>query len=124
MDENTFFRTRENGGTLISTAYKLALDMIRKDYPISEWNIYLFHFSDGDNWSNEDTKLCMDLLTNEIMPASNQFAYGQVESRYGSGQFFKDLLERFPEDERLVATRIAGKDDIYESIKRFFKAGR
>jgi uncharacterized protein len=124
VDENTFFRTRENGGTLISTAYKLALDIVREEYPVNDWNIYLFHFSDGDNWSNEDTKLCMELLTNDIMPISNQFAYGQVESRYGSGQFFKDLLEHFPGDERIIATRIAGKDDIYESIKKFFGSGR
>lgn len=124
VDENTFFKTRENGGTLISTAYKLALQMVKEEYPISDWNIYLFHFSDGDNWSNEDTKLCMDLLANELLPISNQFAYGQVESRYGSGQFFKDILERFPTDEKVVANRIAGKGDIYGAIKKFFGAGR
>jgi sporulation protein YhbH len=124
VDESTFFKTRENGGTLISTAYKLALQMIKEEYPVNDWNIYLFHFSDGDNWSNEDTKLCLDLLTSEILPVSNQFAYGQVESRYGSGQFFKDILERFGNDEKVVANRIAGKGDIYEAIKKFFGAGR
>jgi uncharacterized protein len=124
VDEETFFRTRENGGTLISTAYKLALDVVEKDYPANDWNIYMFHFSDGDNWSNEDTKLCLELMTEKIFPITNQFAYGQVESRYGSGQFFKDLLEAFPDNERLVATRIAGREDIYDAIGRFFKAGR
>jgi uncharacterized protein len=124
VDEDTFFRTRENGGTLISTAYKLALDIVEKDYPVDDWNIYLFHFSDGDNWSNEDTKLCLDLMKEKMIPGSNQFAYGQVESRYGSGQFFKDLLEAFPDDERVVATRIAGREDIYDAIGRFFSGGR
>lgn len=62
VDENTFYHTRESGGTLISSAYKLCLDLISKEYPIDEWNIYVFHFSDGDNWSAEDTKLCVDLL--------------------------------------------------------------
>ena len=124
VDEDTFFKTRENGGTLISTAYKLALDILEKDYPADGWNVYVFHFSDGDNWSNEDTKVCMELLKEKMIPATNQFAYGQVESRYGSGQFFKDLEENFPDEERLVSTRIAGKEDIYASIGRFFKAGR
>jgi len=124
VDENTFFKTRENGGTLISTAYKLALDMVDKDYPSDDWNIYMFHFSDGDNWSNEDTKICMELLKEKILPVTNQFAYGQVESRYGSGQFFKDLLEVFPDEQSVVATRIAGRDDIYDAIGRFFKEGR
>ena len=124
VDENTFFRTRENGGTLISTAYKLALDILEQEYPVDDWNVYLFHFSDGDNWSNEDTKLCLELLKEKMLPISNQFSYGQVESRYGSGQFFKDLMENFQEEEKVVSTRIGGRDDIYGAIDDFFKAGR
>ncbi|EQC51812.1 DUF444 family protein, partial [Bacteriovorax sp. DB6_IX] len=57
VDEETFFRTRESGGTLISSALKLCRDIIQSDYNPDEWNIYPFHFSDGDNWSTEDTKL-------------------------------------------------------------------
>lgn len=124
VDENTFYRTRESGGTLISSAYKMFLDIIHKDYPPQQWNIYPFHFSDGDNWSNEDSQLCLDLLQNEIFPIVNQFSYGQVESKYGSGQFFKDLLEKFSEQERLVACRVQNREGIYESIKEFFATGR
>jgi sporulation protein YhbH len=124
VDENTFYRTRESGGTLISSAYKMFLDIIHRDYPPQQWNIYPFHFSDGDNWSNEDSQLCLDLLKNEIFPIVNQFSYGQVESKYGSGQFFKDLLEKFSEEERLVACRVQNREGIYESIKQFFTTGR
>ena len=124
VDEDTFYRTRESGGTLISSAYKLALDMIKKDYPASDWNIYPFHFSDGDNWSTEDTKICLDMVQNELLPVCNQFSYGQVESRYGSGQFFKDILERFNGEEKIVASRIADREGIYESIKQFLGGGR
>ena len=54
-DRDTFFRTRESGGTMISSAYKLCAKMIENDFPPSEWNIYPFHFSDGDNWWVDDT---------------------------------------------------------------------
>ncbi len=124
VDENTFYRVRESGGTLISSAYKLALDMLKQDYPVGNWNTYVFHFSDGDNWSGEDTKLCLDMLKNEMLPIVNQFSYGQVESRYGSGQFFKDLIERFPSEEKIVASRIADREGIYDSIKHFLGTGR
>ena len=124
VDEDTFYRTRESGGTLISSAYRLCMDMIRSDYPSADWNIYPFHFSDGDNWSSEDTKICLDLVSEDMIPIVNQFSYGQVESRYGSGQFFKDLLERFASHDRVVATRIADKEGIYESIKTFLGGGR
>ncbi len=89
VDEDTFFKTSESGGTLISSAYKLAQQMIEKDYPVHEWNIYPFHFSDGDNWSGEDTRLCIRLLREFFNPNCNVFCYGQVESKYGSGQFLK-----------------------------------
>jgi hypothetical protein len=62
VDEDTFFKTSESGGTLISSAYKIAQEMIEKDYSPHEWNIYPFHFSDGDNWSGEDTRFCVRLL--------------------------------------------------------------
>jgi uncharacterized sporulation protein YeaH/YhbH (DUF444 family) len=51
VDRDTFFHTRESGGTMISSAYKLCRDLIKSDYPPSAWNIYPFHFTDGDNWS-------------------------------------------------------------------------
>src|SRR5690606_28274772 len=46
VDRDTFFRTRESGGTMISSAYKLCAKIIEEDYPASSWNIYPFHFSD------------------------------------------------------------------------------
>lgn len=124
VDEDTFYRTRESGGTLISSAYKLAMEMIKKDYPQADWNIYPFHFSDGDNWSSEDTNMCLAMLAQEMLPVVNQFSYAQVESRYGSGQFFKDLLERFGTEKKVVANRIPDKDSIYQSIKEFLGTGR
>ncbi|RZA00421.1 MAG: DUF444 family protein, partial [Proteobacteria bacterium] len=95
VDEKTFYSTRESGGTLISSAYKLCQKLIETSYPPEQWNIYAFHFSDGDNWSGEDTKVCFDLMTQQLFPKINLFCYGQVESRYGSGQFLKDLHEQY-----------------------------
>jgi len=124
VDQDTFYHTRESGGTLISSAYKLCNDIIDKEFPVNEWNIYAFHFSDGDNWSGEDTKLCVDLLRNELLIKTNMFCYGQVESRYGSGQFIKDLLEHFKEEERLVTSKIESKEAIYRSLKEFLGKGK
>ena len=125
VDEETFFKTRESGGTLISSAYKLCEQIINQDYPPSDWNIYPFHFSDGDNWSTEDTKLCIDLMKESLLAKVNVFCYGQVDSRYGSGQFYKDLLEFFgPESEQVITSRIENKDGILASIKDFLGKGK
>jgi uncharacterized protein len=124
VDRDTFFHTRESGGTMISSAYRLASEIVRKDYDPSQWNIYAFHFSDGDNWSADDTRACIELLRTDLLGKVNQFAYGQVESPYGSGQFIKDLREAFGEDDRVALSEIADKDAIYSSIKDFLGRGR
>ena len=124
VDRETFFSTRESGGTMISSAYQLAAELIEKDFSPTEWNIYPFHFSDGDNWSVDDTLICIDLLKNKLLPASNMFCYGQVDSPYGSGQFVKDLREHFPEDDRLITSEINDRDEIIESIREFLGKGR
>ncbi len=124
VDEDTFFRTSESGGTLISSAYKLCQQIIGEDYPSSSWNIYPFHFSDGDNWSGEDTRICINLLRSFFLPNVNQFSYGQVESKYGSGQFLRDLTKEFPNEERLTVSKIENRDKIMNSIKDFLGKGR
>ncbi len=124
VDENTFFRTSESGGTLISSAYKLCQQIIETDYPINEWNIYPFHFSDGDNWSGEDTRLCIKMLKDFFIPNTNMFCYGQVESKYGSGQFLKDLQKEFPNQEQIVLSQIENRDKILDSIKDFLGKGK
>jgi len=124
VDRDTFFRTRESGGTLISTAYKLCADIIENEYPYADWNIYPFHFSDGDNATRSDTRLCMELLKDRIIPVSNQYSYAQVESVYGSGQFIKDLRGTFEGEEAVVLSRIPDRDHIMESIKELLGKGR
>ncbi len=124
VDRETFFHTRESGGTMISSAYTLCADMIAADYGGAEWNVYPFHFSDGDNWSNDDTRLCLDILKNRILPAVNQFSYGQVESPYGSGQFIKDLREGMDKEEKLVLSEIRDREAIVQSIRDFLGKGR
>ena len=124
VDRDTFFRTKESGGTIISTAYEKAIEILDNDYGESEWNVYMFQFSDGDNWSNEDNKKCVSLLDDVMLPRSNLFCYGQVESPYGSGQFIKELHEHFPDNPNVALSNIPNKEAIIDSIKEFLGKGK
>ena len=124
VDEHTFYHTRESGGTRISTAYHVAAQSIEMSFPPSDWNIYLFQFSDGDNWG-EDNRQSLALLENKLIPASNLFCYGQVESPYGSGEFLRSLKKHFGDnEEKLVLAEIASKDAIYDCLRTFLGTGR
>ena len=124
--EDVFYRIRESGGTLISSAYKQAAALIAQEFNPQDWNVYLFHFSDGDNWSQSDTQICLQLLEDELLPAVNLFGYGQTESRYGSGQFLKDLQQRFdPKSvEKVITSQIAERAQIVDTLKTFLGKGR
>ena len=123
VDEHTFYHTRESGGTRISTAYELAAKIIDSRYPPSDWNVYAFHFSDGDNLGDDNPK-CLEILKNQIIPKVNLFGYGQVESPYGSGEFYEHVNELVASNENVVATRVPDREAILGSIKEFLKTGK
>jgi len=120
VDAHTFFHVRESGGTRISSAYEMCRDIIRKDYPVEEWNLYAFHFSDGENFGDEDDRRCADLLKHELLPQMNLFCYGQVQS--GGGRLFMDTLSEV-RDEKLATAKINDDEDIYAAIKTFLGKG-
>jgi sporulation protein YhbH len=122
VDRETFYHTRESGGTRISSAYRLGRKIIEEHFPPNEWNIYCFHFSDGDNWG-EDNEMCLSVLQEGLLPIANLFCYGQVESPYGSGEFLREL-EHLEEQDNLVLSEIPDKDAIFDSIKQFLGKGK
>jgi len=124
VDRETFFRIRESGGTVISSAYELTRRIIQERYAPEEWNLYLFHFTDGENYSRQDTAKCMDMLEKTLLPAVNLFGYGQVESYGTSGDFYEALSKRFPGDERVALSRIPDRNAIVDSIKCFLGRGK
>ena len=124
VDRETFFHVREDGGTKISSAFKCCHELLEKHYNPDEWNVYLFHFSDGDNSSESDSRECCKILSEHLLPRANQFGYCQVASAYGSGAFINTLRDQLADVENMVTTRVNTKDDIYDSIKEFFTEGR
>jgi hypothetical protein len=124
VDKHTFYHLREDGGTKISSAYRLAIELMQRHYNPADWNIYMFHFSDGDNSSESDSRECVKMLKGQILPHVNLMGYCQVASAYGSGNFINVLTEQLAGQEALVTSRVDGKDDVYDSIKTFFGKGR
>jgi len=119
VDQHTFYHTHEGGGTRISSAYALAKEMIKIEFPPDDWNIYIFQYSDGEDWtsaSDDSVQLIKDLL-----PAVNQIAYCQVRE----GGTFQNVLKRnFSTEPKVVATTSYEKSQILDAIKQFFLQGQ
>jgi sporulation protein YhbH len=118
VTEEEFFHKGESGGTQVSSAYALALDIVRTRYPAQDWNIYPFHFSDGDNlpWDNE---LCVKLVK-EMLAECNLFGYGEIREGYrGSSSTLMSALGKI-EDPKFVTVTVSDKKAVYPALQRFF----
>jgi uncharacterized sporulation protein YeaH/YhbH (DUF444 family) len=77
VDEDTFFRDTESGGTVISTALEEMLRVVAERYPVDDWNIYAAQASDGHNF-DDDMERCVTMLEQDILPICQYFAYIEV----------------------------------------------
>jgi uncharacterized sporulation protein YeaH/YhbH (DUF444 family) len=120
VDEQTFFYSRETGGTVVSSALKLMQQIIDERYPAQDWNIYVAQASDGDNWS-DDSPQCRELLSEKILPACQYYTY--VEITRGQGQqlwaSYEPLAETF--DDRFAMKRITRADEIFPVFRGLFE---
>lgn len=118
VTEEEFFTRGESGGTRASTAYELALQLIQEYYPPDSWNIYPFHFSDGDNWPSDNDR-CRELAA-ELLRCVNQFGYGEIrQGRYTYHSTLMHTLQRIGSP-KLVTVTISEKSDVYKALRRFF----
>ncbi|KUK52767.1 MAG: Sporulation protein YhbH [Desulfotomaculum sp. 46_296] len=115
--EEEFFTKGTSGGTRCSTVYKLALEIIKKRYNPSDYNIYAFHFSDGDNLSS-DNDACIRLI-NELLNLCNFVGYGEIESSYFYTSTLRTAYRRINHPRFTVVT-IKDKSGVYPALKKIF----
>ncbi len=118
VTEEEFFHKGESGGTQVSSAYELALQIIKERYNPDDWNIYPFHFSDGDNlpWDNDR---CVQLV-NKLMEMCNIFGYGEIrEGHYRSPSTLMSAYNKIT-DKKFTAVTISDKKEVYPALRKFF----
>ncbi len=137
VDEEEFFHKGESGGTVCASAYELATQLIDNEYPSSHWNVYAFHFSDGEDWDPGKTMhAARKLLERRV----NMLGYGEIRTEVAYGQQlmknFEDTfnLERYTsyrdsdfeyylaqrQDLPLVGVVVKNKTHVYPALKVFF----
>ena len=132
VDEETFFNSRETGGTVVSTALAEMRRVIEDRYPVDEWNIYAAQASDGDNYSS-DSQTCLQLLTEEILPICQYFAYVEVYdprqeeiflSSLNVSELWKDYASVAPPRPNFAMKRVFSKSDVFPVLHQLFAKTR
>ena len=126
VPEEDFFYGRRSGGTMMSSALKLADKIITEDYDLNTVNVYVAQVSDGDNWYMDDRK-AKTLLIDNILPKVQYYAYVQVapedivdfrEGNLPTG-FYRTVKEI--ESEKCKATEVYKSDLVYPALRELFK---
>ena len=124
VTEEQFFTQGESGGTVVSSAYQLALNIIKERFNPPDWNIYPFHFSDGDNYYSDNEEAMR--LADELITTCNLFGYGEIGEegtssyRRSSGALLSIFKDRLKRKDRFVGVRIDDKEDVYPARRQFF----
>lgn len=117
VNEREFFHRGESGGTYISSGYDKALEIISERYSPANWNIYAFHCSDGDNWS-EDNKKAVE-SANKLCEVCNLFGYGEiVPGYYNIGSTIKNEFQNKIKSKNFAAININKKEDVLPALKK------
>ena len=98
VDEETCFKIGEGGGTKVHSAYDKAHDLIKDNYPTSIWNIYAWHFSDGDDFMPDKTIESLQKLFDLDI---NMFGYAEIRPEGSDNE--STLRAAFKKNCRLVA---------------------
>ncbi len=116
VEEQEFFTKGESGGTRCSSVYRLALDIIKKNYSPADYNIYPFHFTDGDNIASDNDN-CVKLV-GELLQVCNIFGYGEILRTH----YTSTLMTAFKriQDQKFRGVTIRDKNEVYKALRTFF----
>ncbi len=122
VEEEEFFRSRESGGTVVSSALELMKEIIAKRYAPTQWNIYACQASDGDNFA-EDLPVAFKRMVDEIMPLVQYYAYIEVDEREDSELWpvYESVRDAYP---NFAMARISDAADIYPVFRGLFEPRR
>jgi sporulation protein YhbH len=123
VTEEEFFHKGESGGTLISSGYNKALEVIRERYHPDLWNVYAFHCSDGDNFTHDnDVALA---AAAELCDVCNLFGYGEIKpmESYYRGDSMLDLFGQLNAD-NFQTVLIEKKEDVWPGFRALLDRDR
>jgi uncharacterized protein len=90
-DFASYYNLKVAGGTQVSSAYRLVNEIVEKESLASDYNIYVFHGTDGDDWDTEGKEAIPELK--KILAYASRVGITVVQ--HGSTSTTKSEVERY-----------------------------
>jgi len=102
-DFYTYFNKSVAGGTDVASAYKLVNKIVEEEHLARDYNVYVFHGTDGDDWKDDDSNVTDEL--EKILKYASRVGITIAENNYSSRNntvvenYIKEsgLLEKYPD---------------------------
>lgn len=121
MNETEFFGRVESGGTKVSAAYELVSEIQRERYPEHDWNAYVLHTSDGDNFTADNQRTLA--LVHKLVPRCALVGYLEVDASASRGAAHKlstFFAKNAGEIDGFVTATAQDDRELWPALKRFF----
>lgn len=121
FQEDEFFRVTGTGGTVASAGLRKVREIIDARYSPSQYNVYLFYASDGENFPSDQPQAHAAL--EDLIDDCNYAGFLEVAPLAGTtpdseiGKLFLNLAE---ETDNVGAFRVSGNEDVWDAVRHFF----
>jgi uncharacterized sporulation protein YeaH/YhbH (DUF444 family) len=124
-DFYTYYNSSVAGGTQVASAYRLVNEIVEKESLVQDYNIYIFHGTDGDDWDTDGKEAIPELK--KMLDYANRVGVTIAEHAFRPGKssevekYLKNsgLLEQKPALIRLdVLKEDADEQRLIEGIKQ------
>jgi len=121
FQEEEFFRVTGTGGTVASAGLKKVREVIDARFSPSQFNVYLFYASDGENFPSDQPQAQTAL--EELVGDCNFAGFLEVAPLAGAApdsEIGRLFVEMARDEDNVGAYRVSGTDDIWNAVRHFF----
>lgn len=100
-DFYTYYNLKVAGGTQVAAAYRLVNEIVQKENLIPDYNIYIFHGTDGDDWDTDGKTTVPELK--KMLAYANRV--GITIAEHGTEPGRKTEVEKYLKDSGLLTVK-------------------
>lgn len=100
-DFYTYYNSKVAGGTKVSSAFKLVNEIVEKENLVTDYNIYVFHGTDGDDWDTDGKESIPEIK--KMLLYANRI--GITIAEHGMGRSGNTEVERYMVKSNLLKER-------------------
>lgn len=97
-DFSTYYNLQVAGGTRVAAAYHLVNELVEQENLANDYNIYIFHGTDGDDFDSQGDETIPELA--KMLVYANRVGITVAEHNYGSSR--KTEVERYVRNSGLL----------------------